>query len=59
LKKRLHTVGRRSHVVNVESRRPLALVYVNWIVIPVEEATLTEVFGAEYGGYRRRVRRWL
>jgi len=28
-------------------------------VIPVEEAKLTEVFGAEYGSYQRRVRRWL
>jgi protein-S-isoprenylcysteine O-methyltransferase Ste14 len=38
---------------------PLVLGYVNWVVIPVEEAKLTEVFGAEYGSYQRRVRRWL
>jgi protein-S-isoprenylcysteine O-methyltransferase Ste14 len=38
---------------------PLVFLYVNWIVIPVEEAKLTEVFDAEYGSYRRRVRRWL
>ena len=38
---------------------PLTVAYVNWIVIPVEEAKLTEVFGAAYGGYKARVRRWL
>jgi protein-S-isoprenylcysteine O-methyltransferase Ste14 len=35
------------------------LAYVNWVVIPVEQARLTEVFDAEYAEYRRRVRRWL
>ena len=38
---------------------PLVFAYVNCIVIPVEEAKLTEVFGAEYGSYQRRVRRWV
>jgi len=38
---------------------PIVLAYVNWIVIPVEQARLTEVFGAEYATYQRRVRRWL
>lgn len=38
---------------------PIVLAYVNWVVIPVEQARLTEVFGAEYAAYRRRVRRWL
>ena len=38
---------------------PLVLAYLNWIVIPVEEARLTEVFGAAYDAYRARVRRWL
>ena len=38
---------------------PLVVAYVNWIVIPVEEAKLDEVFGIEYANYRRRVRRWL
>ena len=38
---------------------PLTMAYVNWIVIPVEESKLTEVFGEEYDGYRKRVRRWL
>ena len=38
---------------------PVVLVYVNWVVIPVEQARLTEVFGAEYGAYQRQVRRWL
>ena len=35
------------------------VIYLNWIVIPVEEARLTEVFGAEYDQYRARVRRWI
>ncbi len=34
-------------------------VYMNAVFIPREEATLERVFGAEYAGYRRRVRRWL
>jgi len=38
---------------------PIVLAYVNWVVIPVERARLTEVFGAEYDAYQRRVRRWL
>ena len=38
---------------------PLTLAYVNWVVIPVEEAKLLEVFGGTYEQYRRRVRRWL
>lgn len=37
---------------------PLTLAYLNWMVIPVEEAKLTEVFGGEYDAYRARVRRW-
>jgi protein-S-isoprenylcysteine O-methyltransferase Ste14 len=38
---------------------PLIVAYVNWIVIPVEEAKLREVFNEEYDRYRKRVRRWL
>jgi protein-S-isoprenylcysteine O-methyltransferase Ste14 len=38
---------------------PLVVAYVNWVVIPVEEAKLTEVFGSEYEAYRARTRRWL
>jgi protein-S-isoprenylcysteine O-methyltransferase Ste14 len=38
---------------------PIVLVYVNWVIIPVEQARLTEVFDAEYAAYQRRVRRWL
>jgi protein-S-isoprenylcysteine O-methyltransferase Ste14 len=38
---------------------PLIIVYLNWIVIPVEEARLTEAFGADYGQYRAKVRRWI
>jgi len=38
---------------------PLVIAYVNWIVIPLEESKLAEVFGIEYDAYRARVRRWL
>ena len=34
------------------------LAYVNWIVIPVEEARLREAFGAAYERYSGAVRRW-
>jgi protein-S-isoprenylcysteine O-methyltransferase Ste14 len=38
---------------------PLVVAYVNWVVIPVEQARLTEVFGDRYVRYREQVRRWL
>jgi protein-S-isoprenylcysteine O-methyltransferase Ste14 len=38
---------------------PLTVAYLNWVVIPLEESKLTEVFGEEYERYRKRVRRWL
>jgi protein-S-isoprenylcysteine O-methyltransferase Ste14 len=38
---------------------PLVVAYVNWVVIPLEQRKLTEVFGEDYARYRRRVRRWL
>src|SRR4029453_3685465 len=38
---------------------PVVMSYVNWVVIPVEQSKLTEVFGPEYADYQRRVRRWL
>lgn len=38
---------------------PLTIAYVNWIVIPLEEARLLETFGAAYQRYQARVRRWL
>jgi protein-S-isoprenylcysteine O-methyltransferase Ste14 len=38
---------------------PLVVAYLNWIVIPVEEAKLKEVFAEEYDRYRAKVRRWL
>lgn len=38
---------------------PLVIAYVNWIVIPVEQANLEHAFGEQYSAYRRRVRRWL
>ena len=38
---------------------PLTLAYLQWIVIPLEESRLVEVFAGEYERYRARVRRWL
>ena len=38
---------------------PLVLAYLNWIVIPVEEAKLRQVFGSQYEEYRKRVGRWV
>lgn len=38
---------------------PLVIAYLNWIVIPIEEARLQEVFGEKYQQYRSRVGRWL
>ena len=38
---------------------PLIGAYLNWVVVPVEEARLHEVFGSEYDTYRERVRRWI
>lgn len=38
---------------------PLMLAYLNWTVIPVEEAKLDEVFPEEYAQFRSRVRRWI
>ena len=38
---------------------PLTIAYLNWTVIPVEEARLKEVFRNEYEKYRSRVRRWI
>lgn len=38
---------------------PLIVAYLNWVVIPVEEARLRDAFGAAYDRYRASVRRWL
>jgi protein-S-isoprenylcysteine O-methyltransferase Ste14 len=38
---------------------PLTLIYLDRVVIPVEEGRLSEVFPADYAHYRARVRRWL
>ena len=38
---------------------PLPWAAANFIVIPFEEARLTDTFGEAYANYRRRVRRWL
>lgn len=37
----------------------LVLAYLHWVVIPVEERRLGQVFGDSYDGYRRDVRRWV
>jgi protein-S-isoprenylcysteine O-methyltransferase Ste14 len=37
---------------------PFTVAYINWTVIPVEEAKLEEAFPNEYKQYRLRVRRW-
>jgi protein-S-isoprenylcysteine O-methyltransferase Ste14 len=38
---------------------PLTVAYLNWIVIPIEEARLLEVFDGVYEKYRASVRRWI
>ena len=38
---------------------PLTMAYLNWIVIPLEEKRLEEVFAGTYLRYRSRVRRWI
>src|SRR5512143_2771004 len=38
---------------------PLVMAYLNWIVIPIEETRLNEVFGSVYEEYCRSVRRWV
>lgn len=38
---------------------PLTVAYLSWIVIPVEETKLKEVFGETYEHYCSQVRRWL
>jgi protein-S-isoprenylcysteine O-methyltransferase Ste14 len=38
---------------------PLIVAYLNWTVIPVEEARLTATFRDDYEQYRAKVRRWL
>ena len=37
----------------------LVIAYVNWIVVPLEETKLREVFGEQYDQYRARVGRWV
>ena len=38
---------------------PLMVAYLNWIVIPVEEARLRKVFQSRYDEYCRSVNRWI
>ncbi len=38
---------------------PLTLVYLQRVVIPLEETRLRETFGSAYTGYCARVRRWI
>jgi len=37
----------------------LTLAYLHWMVIPVEEARLREVYRDAYEDYSARVRRWM
>jgi len=37
---------------------PFTVAYINWTVIPVEEAKLEEAFHNEYKQYCLQVRRW-
>ena len=54
----LGEVGMWHHVWPV-ALLPCVLAYVHWIVIPLEESRLSEVFGTEYAQYQARVRRWI
>jgi protein-S-isoprenylcysteine O-methyltransferase Ste14 len=38
---------------------PVPLLFLNRLVIPMEERHMEEVFGAQYLAYKTRVRRWL
>ena len=38
---------------------PLTIAYLNWTVIPIEEARLRETFHEQYDQYRTLVRRWI
>ena len=38
---------------------PMVFVYLNWVVVPVEEEKLFQAFGARYEEYQGRVGRWL
>jgi len=53
-------LGEAGLLVQVWPLLPLAAVlgYLNWTVIPIEEARLQETFGQVYNEYRARVRRW-
>ena len=53
-------LGEMGLLVQIAPIIPLLLViaYLNWIVIPVEETRLREVFGEDYAHYSERVGRW-
>ena len=38
---------------------PVVIGFVNWIVIPVEQANMASAFGERYVEYAKRVRRWI
>ncbi len=38
---------------------PFTLAYINWVVIPLEESKLKEVFAEKYERYCASVRRWI
>ena len=54
-------LGEAGLLVQVWPLLPLAAVlgYLNWTVIPIEEARLQETFGQVYTEYRTNVRRWI
>ena len=53
-------LGEMGLLVEIAPIIPLLFViaYVNWIVIPVEERQLREIFGEDYAYYSERVGRW-
>jgi protein-S-isoprenylcysteine O-methyltransferase Ste14 len=53
-------LGEMGLLVEIAPIIPLLLViaYLNWIVIPVEEGQLREIFGEDYVHYSERVGRW-
>jgi len=53
-------LGEMGLLVEIAPIIPLLLViaYLNWIVIPVEESQLRDIFGEDYAHYSGRVGRW-
>ena len=53
-------LGEMGLLVEIAPIIPLLLViaHLNWIVIPVAESQLREIFGEDYAHYSERVGRW-